>query len=46
MIQLNRLTLQSEKVLAGMIAIGVLGYLMNRGMVFLHRRFVPWYLES
>jgi len=46
MIQLSRLTLQSEKVLAGMIAIGVLGYLMNRGMVFLQRRIVPWYTES
>jgi ABC-type nitrate/sulfonate/bicarbonate transport system permease component len=46
MIQLNRLTLQSEKVLSGMIAIGFLGFLMNRGMVVLQRRAVPWYAES
>ncbi|MCX6580146.1 MAG: ABC transporter permease [Candidatus Aminicenantes bacterium] len=46
MIQLNRLTLQSEKVLAGMIAIGFLGFSMNKGMSFLQKRFIPWYAES
>lgn len=46
MIQLNRLTLQSEKVIAGMIAIGLLGYLMNRTMVFIHRIVVPWQVRS
>lgn len=42
MIQLNRLTLQSEKVIAGMIAIGVLGYLMNHAMLVVQRWLVPW----
>jgi ABC-type nitrate/sulfonate/bicarbonate transport system permease component len=42
MIQLNRLTLQSEKVVAGMIAIGILGYLMNYAMVAAQHRLVPW----
>jgi NitT/TauT family transport system permease protein len=46
MIQLNRLTLQSEKVIAGMVAIGVLGYGMNRFMVYIHRRLVPWRIDS
>jgi len=46
MIQLNRLTLQSDKVIAGMIAIGVVGFLMNRGMVVLHRYAVPWGFQS
>jgi NitT/TauT family transport system permease protein/sulfonate transport system permease protein len=45
-IQLNRLTLQSDKVLAGMIAIGLLGYLMHRLMTCLQRRVVPWRVES
>jgi NitT/TauT family transport system permease protein/sulfonate transport system permease protein len=46
MIQLNRLTLQSEKVLAGMIAIGALGFAMNRAMVFVQRRAVRWQVKS
>ncbi len=46
MIQLNRLTLQSEKVLAGMVAVGVLGYGMNRLMVLLQRRLARWNLNS
>lgn len=46
MIQLNRLTLQSEKVLAGMIAIGLLGFAMNRAMVFVQRRTIRWHMKS
>jgi ABC-type nitrate/sulfonate/bicarbonate transport system permease component len=46
MIQLNRLTLQSEKVLAGMIVIGLLGYGMNRAMVLIQRRVVRWQVKS
>jgi ABC-type nitrate/sulfonate/bicarbonate transport system permease component len=42
MIQLNRLTLQSEKVIAGMIIIGVVGYLMNRLMTVIQKKLVPW----
>lgn len=46
MIQLSRLTLQSEKVLCGMVAIGLLGYAMNRGMTWLNRKAVPWHVGS
>ena len=46
MIQLNRLTLQSEKVIAGMITIGIIGYLMNRTMTVIERRLVPWAAKS
>jgi ABC-type nitrate/sulfonate/bicarbonate transport system permease component len=46
MIQLNRLTLQSEKVFAGMVMIGVVGFSMNRLMVAVHRRAVPWKVDS
>lgn len=42
MIQLNRLTLQSEKVVAGMIMIGIIGYLMGRTMGIIQEHLVPW----
>ncbi|MCF8255866.1 MAG: ABC transporter permease [Bacteroidia bacterium] len=42
MIQLNRLTLQSEKVIAGMIMIGIVGFLMSRLMLFIQRKLTPW----
>jgi NitT/TauT family transport system permease protein/sulfonate transport system permease protein len=42
MIQLNRLTLQSEKVIAGMIIIGVIGYFMNQFMTALEKKMIPW----
>ncbi len=42
MIQLNRLTLQSENVLAGMVVVGLLGYGMNRAMVSFQRHVVRW----
>lgn len=45
MIQLNRLTLQSEKVLCGMVVIGFLGYVMNRLMGFVQGRLTPWRRE-
>ena len=46
MIQLNRLTLQSENVIAGMIVIGCIGYLMNRVMVYIQSRVTPWKSSS
>jgi NitT/TauT family transport system permease protein/sulfonate transport system permease protein len=46
MIQLNRLTLQSENVIAGMIVIGSIGYLMNRTMVYVQSRVTPWKSSS
>ncbi len=42
MIQLNRLTLQSENVVAGMVSIGVLGYLMNQFMKHVNDALLPW----
>lgn len=42
MIQLARMLIDTEKVMAGMVVIGVLGYLMNLGMSLLERRLAPW----
>lgn len=44
MIQLNRLLLHTDKVVAGMIIIGICGYLMNKAMEILERRLLPWRL--
>lgn len=41
-IQLNRLTLQSDRVVAGMIVIGVIGYVMIQAMAVAHARFSRW----
>jgi ABC-type nitrate/sulfonate/bicarbonate transport system permease component len=46
MIQLNRLTLQSEKVIAGMIMIGIVGFLMSRLMLFVQRKLTPWTISA
>ncbi len=46
MIQLNRLLLQTDKVVAGMIIIGILGYLMNKGMEYLESKIMPWRIVS
>jgi NitT/TauT family transport system permease protein/sulfonate transport system permease protein len=42
LIQISRLTLQSEKVIAGMVVIGVIGFSMNWVMVLIHKRLVHW----
>jgi ABC-type nitrate/sulfonate/bicarbonate transport system permease component len=42
MIQLARTMIETEKVMAGMIVIGVIGFIMNSGMLWLERRFVRW----
>lgn len=42
MIQLARVMLETEKVLAGMIVIGVIGYVMNQSMVWFERKLTPW----
>jgi len=42
MIQLNRLLLMSDKVVAGMVVIGVIGYLMNRLTLMLGDMLTPW----
>lgn len=42
MIQLNRILLQTDKIVVGMISIGVIGMAMNQGMVLLERRWLVW----
>lgn len=42
MIQLNRSLLKTSEVIVGMLAIGMVGYIMSAGLKHLQRRFVPW----
>jgi len=42
MIQMNRLLLQTDKVIAGMIAIGITGFLMNRLLFIIEKRILVW----
>ena len=42
LIQQSRLLLQTQNVLTGMIAIGIIGFAMNAGMLWLERRLIPW----
>ncbi|HEY0220334.1 MAG TPA: ABC transporter permease [Afipia sp.] len=42
MIQLARTMIETEKVMAGMIVIGIIGFIMNSGMLWLERRFIRW----
>jgi ABC-type nitrate/sulfonate/bicarbonate transport system permease component len=42
MIQQSRLLLQTQAVLVGMITIGMIGFIMNIGMLWLERRLIPW----
>jgi len=42
MIQLHRMLLDTQKVIAGMITIGIIGFAMNLFMLYLERKFVPW----
>ena len=46
MIQQSRLLLQTHFVVAGMIAIGVIGFAMNALMTILERKLVPWQESS
>ena len=41
-IQLNRQLLRMDRVVAGMMAIGLIGYMMNRAMQYLERACLPW----
>ena len=41
-IQLNRLTLQSANVIAGMICIGILGFAMNYAFSYITRNLIKW----
>lgn len=42
-IQLNRLLIQTDKILVGMILIGILGYLMSKIIDFLRNIIIPYY---
>jgi ABC-type nitrate/sulfonate/bicarbonate transport system permease component len=42
MIQLARALIEPEKVLGGMLVIGVIGYLMNEGMLYLEAKLTGW----
>jgi NitT/TauT family transport system permease protein/sulfonate transport system permease protein len=42
MIQTARVLIETEKVLAGMVTIGVIGYAMNHLMLMLERKLTPW----
>lgn len=45
MIQLNRLLLRTDKVVAGMVAIGCLGFGFNQLLVLAERKLVRWRLQ-
>lgn len=42
MIQLARTLIETEKVLAGMIVIGIIGFAMNHFMSWLEKKLTPW----
>lgn len=42
MIQLNRIMLRTNKIVVGMIAIGIVGFIMNYLMMLLERRLTFW----
>lgn len=42
MIQLNRLLLRTDNVLAGMVVIGCLGFVFNQLLVWIERKLVRW----
>ena len=46
MIQMARVLIETEKVVAGMVVIGVLGYGMNEMLLLLERRATPWRIHS
>ena len=42
-IQLNRVMLNTDRVIAGMLVIGLVGLAMNRALLQLERRLTPWH---
>ena len=42
MIQQNRVLLQTQNVLVGMVTIGIIGFAMSGAMTAIERRLVPW----
>ncbi|HLD89234.1 MAG TPA: ABC transporter permease [Candidatus Nanoarchaeia archaeon] len=46
MIQLNRMLLQTENVILGMVVIGIMGYIMNKIMLTYEAKITRWRNES
>ena len=46
LIQQSRMLLQTQIVLTGMITIGIIGFVMNAGMIWLERRLIPWKVDG
>jgi NitT/TauT family transport system permease protein/sulfonate transport system permease protein len=46
LIQQSRMLLQTQVVLTGMITIGIIGFVMNAGMIWLERRLIPWKISG
>ena len=42
MIQINRLLMNTEKVIIGMIVIGIIGFIMNKMALLLEVKLIPW----
>ena len=42
MIQLARVLIETERVIGGMVVIGIIGFTMNYLMLYLERRLTPW----
>lgn len=42
MIQMARTTIETEKVIAGMVVIGIIGFLMNAIMLWIERHLITW----
>ena len=46
MIQMARVLIETEKVMAGMVVIGIIGYLMNEALLLAERALTPWRREG
>lgn len=42
MIQLARTLIETEKVIGGMVVIGVIGFVMNQVMIYAEKKLTPW----
>ena len=42
MISYYREVLRSDLILVGMLSIGIIGFTMDRGLLWLERRLLPW----
>ncbi len=42
MFHMSRVMIETEQVFAGMLVVGIVGYLMNGAMVVLETKATPW----